>query len=306
MSNELEITYQRLLEYKTLIDDLANNSLGKKIFGQVSLPPIHPSLAECNFQRLISWLYTLYWDQGKSYNIKFLIKKCENEFQNDLRSHFEIINSLRTVFQHNVTDSHLIIKCGQWFTLSCGEELCNNNKPIDAQAWDKCLNKLINDSDIFMRTILSCIEKIKIDELAIEEWKSNYNGSLSTGDCDILIRELLSDLGINSLRASKFREKYYTKLTTYLSIPSTIDIEKRAKQFLLTKIIDDLPNVLPLPVDIEDIISTFEIERGTQLLLQCMSSAGNIYKASINEGNCLGKQEILDRLEKLGYKKLLI
>ncbi|NEU79865.1 hypothetical protein [Nostoc sp. UIC 10630] len=298
-STEVLILYKKLYNYKEEIDFLAVKiNSGETVFGSISIQLTNSSISELNFQRVVSWLYTLYWEAGKKSDIKFLIERFSvTEYSLDidgkLGKHFELVRSLRTYFQHNIAteDNHnnkVQRTCNEWF-----KEQCETSLPIDEQTWDSCLISLIQDAEFFLKALLKCIEAIENDESRdeiIHQWSVRRKRYFSPWEFDNLIREITGDLGISKDVVS-IRNKYQNKWSSFLkTLPIDSDFKTQAKQLILSSILEEQLTTFPLLP--EDIIIYFGIEAGSQKVYELLKKAKCFYK----NNPALSKDDLIEKL----------
>jgi hypothetical protein len=298
-STEVMLVYKSLCDYKDKIDIIAIKiNSGETVFGNINIQLTNSCISELNFQRVVSWLYILYWEAGKKSDIKFLVERFNvTEYSLDvdgkLSKHFELVRSLRTFFQHNIAtennnNNRVQITCNRWFENQCGTSL-----PIDGQTWDSCLINLIQDAEDFLKALLKCIHFIENDESGheiIHQWNVRRKRYFSPGDFDNLIREITGDLGIFK-DPVKLRNKYQTKWSDFLkTLPIESDFKVEAKKLILSSILEQ--QVTTLPILPQDIIENFGIEAGSQKVDELLKKAKIFYK----NDPTLSKKDLIEKL----------
>jgi hypothetical protein len=299
-SEEVILLYENLCYYKEQIDSVADKiNGGETVFGNISIELRNSCITELKFQRMVSWLYTLYWEAGKKADIQFLVDRFSvNEYSLDidgkLVKHFELVRSLRTYFQHNIAtkDNHnnkVLRTCNEWF-----KEQCENSLPIDEQTWDTCLINLIKDAEIFFEALLKCIQAVENDESRDEiiyQWNVRRKRCFSPWDFDNLIREIIGDLGILK-DVVKFRNKHHSKWSSFLkTLPINSDFKTEAKKLILSSILEE--QVTTLPILPEDIIENFGIEAGSQKVIELLKKARIFYR----NDPALTKDDLIEKLQ---------
>jgi hypothetical protein len=283
--------------YKQEIDLIVSEiTEGDELFGSIIIQFSFQGMPECCFQRVISCLYTLYWEVGKKSDIKFLVQLFETydlDKSKNLSGHFYLVQSLRTILQHNITneDSHNVkVKknCSEWFKSTCGV-----SAPENDSHWEKCLIKLVEDSQNFLAATLKCIQHIKSDESRDEivyQWNERRKRYFTPWDYDKLIREVIGNIGVTK-DVVKLRNRHQSKWNTNLAnLSNDSDFRFELKKLILDTLLEDQEILMPLMP--EDIILEFCIEAGSQEIFKLLARAKKIFRSAPD----LTKKEILERL----------
>ncbi|MEG4285163.1 hypothetical protein QUB68_18715 [Microcoleus sp. A006_D1] len=282
-SEEVLKSFDKLSACKQEIDSIVSQIIeGDQLFGSISIQFTSDGIPECRFQRVTSWLYTLYWEAGKKSDIKFLVElfdKFSLDAGRNLSSHFYLVQSLRTLLQHNIAneDAHnskIQRNCSEWF-----ESICEVSQPENDFHWEKCLLKLIDESQSFLEAILKCIQLIESNESKDEliyQWNMRRKRYFSPWDYDNLIREVMGDIGVTK-DVVQLRNRYQTKWNKFLknlSIDANFTFE--LKKLILDTLLDDQEKLMPLMSD--DIMSEFGIAAGSQDMRKILAKARKMYR----------------------------
>jgi hypothetical protein len=290
-------SFDKLSACKQEIDSIVSQMIGgDQLFGSISIQFTFGGISECCFQRLTSWLYTLYWEVGRKSDIKFLVELFNTfnlDTDEDLSKHFYLVQALRTLFQHNVANedthsSRVQRRCSEWF-----ERICGTSKPENDSDWEKCLVDLANEAQSFLEAILKCIQLLECDESKDEiiyQWNMRRKRYFSPWDYDNLIREVMGDLGL-SKDVVRIRSRYQSKWNEFLkNLSNSSDFIFEIKKLILNTLLDDQEMLMPLITD--DIISAFSIPAGSQEIYKLLTKAKKIFRSDSE----LTKQELLERL----------
>ena len=296
-SEEVLKAYQKISDCKQEIDTIASQIIeGDQLFGLISIQFTFEGIAECCFQRMISWLYTLYWEVGKKSDIKFLVELFDTfnlDTNKILSTHFYRVQSLRTLLQHNIAneDSHnkkVQRNCSEWF-----ESICGISQPENDAHWENCLIKLVDEAQNFLEAILKCIQLIEGDESKNEiiyQWNMRRKRYFSPWDYDNLIREVMGDLGVTK-DVVRLRNRYQSRWNEFLkNLSINSDFSLELKKLILNTLLDDQEILMPLITD--DIILEFGIAAGSQEIYKLLAKAKRIHKIYPE----LTKEQLLERL----------
>ena len=296
-SEEVLKASQNIYACKQEIDSIVSQIIeGDQLFGSISIQFTLEGMSECCFQRVISWLYTLYWEAGKKSDIKFLVElfdTFELDTSKNLSTHFYLVQSLRTLLQHNIAnkDDHnsgVQKKCSEWF-----ESISGTSKPENDYDWEKSLIKLVDEAQRFLEAILKCIQSIERDESKdeiIKQWNMRRKRYFSPWDYDNLIREVMGDLGVTK-DVVRLRNRYqskWDKVLKNLSINS--DFRFELKKLILDTLLDGQEKLMTLLPD--DIISEFGIAAGSPEIEKLLIKAKKIHRMDSE----LTKEQILAKL----------
>jgi hypothetical protein len=257
------------------------------LFGKTNIPSPHDSLWECHFQRLVSWLYVLYWEVGKKADLQFLIELFQ-VYELGLNSlvgeHPFLVRSLRTIAQHNVVaqNSEVDLRpqrhCQRWFTSTCG-----SLKPIEDDHWQQCLRQILHESEIFLDTLqqcLICLSKDESCEEILKQWRLRRERKFSPWDYDDLIREVMSDLGLEGQKqVVLIRNRYQSQWDEHLK---NLSVQSNFKKQIKRRILDTLltKTEILMPLDADDIIENFQIEAGDPRIRKLLVYARGLFHDS--------------------------
>lgn len=296
-SEEVLKSFDKLSACKQEIDSIVSQIIeGDQLFGSISIQFTFDGISECCFQRVTSWLYTLYWEAGKKSDIKFLVELFDNfslDAGKNLSKHFYLVQSLRTLLQHNIAneDAHnskVQRSCSEWF-----ESICEVSQPENDCHWEKCLLTLVDESQRFLEAILKCIQSIESDESKDEiiyQWNMRRKRYFSPWDYDNLIREVIGDIGVTK-DVVRLRNRYQSKWNEFLkNLSINADFSFELKKLILNTLLDDQEMLMPLMP--EDIISEFGIAAGSQDIYKLLAKAKKIHR--IDSG--LTKEQLMVKL----------
>lgn len=297
------MTYQDLEQLKQNIDTLASQinqqESNFKIFEEMKTLSLGTS-DECQFLRLVSWLYSMYFEAGRKSGLKWLVDRLETyNLDPDMRlkNYFERINPLRTFFQHNLQsgdDYNGKIKrtCRDWF-----KSLCGVDSPLEDHHWNTCFEVCLKETFDFLDAIKQCLCEIDRDESKdemLKDWLSYRKGLFSVVDYNNLIREVASDLGFNIDSIKKFRNKLEDKLQSkrLTKIIRDGDNETMTIKKIITDMLLEEPTVL-MPLTASDVIEEFSIEAGNSKIFEILKKGKIIF----TDNPLLSRQQLLDKLK---------
>jgi len=218
---------------------------------------------ELSFLRLVSYLYTIYFETGKS-GISVLQKSMGDEAEENLKKHKTIVQILRTKLQHNLDksasrDFKIELDCMSWTKSACGK-----NIPTNEEDWLSCSEKLLSDAEIIMVTIASTLEEMTNSPANKEAFVINW-GITSTKEIpaylyDNHINEHIKFIDVTDFDTVKYRNKNLAVWRNYItSLNPCADFQIEIKKIVESSLVRDFFYVLPVTID--DLNKTFILSR---------------------------------------------
>lgn len=253
---------RKIEEINTLLSLVVND--GEQTFfskTNVIRPDFHNK--ELSFVRLVSYLYTIYFETGKT-GISVLLKSMGNEAEENLKQHKTVVQILRTKLQHNLDkgtsrDFKIEVDCMSWTKSACGK-----NIPTSEEDWLNCSNKLVFDSEIIMSTIASTLEEMTNSPANKEAFVINW-GITSTKEIpphlyDNHINEHIKFIAVKDFDTVKYRNKNLATWRQYItSLNPCADFQLEIKKIVESSLVRDFFYVLPITID--DLNGTFILTR---------------------------------------------
>lgn len=242
---------------------------GGEVFGRVSLrvPSLQPF--ELGFLRTVSWLYALYHEAGK-WNLEFLYEQLKASGLDQDKIHYkhvESVQQLRTFLQHNLDPTKeqnrtIQYTCEHWFKAQCQVAV-----PTTNMHWKLCLLNLLQEVQIFLRTLQEYLRGVEQDEgraLLVQQWEDHLQRSHPPHEFDRLISIVAADMGRDKIDVVRLRKRYldkWIKELHALSAPYLFEVEGRKliEHVLLTEMTP------VLPITGKDLIDHFALTPGPQI-----------------------------------------
>ncbi|HDC4362198.1 TPA: hypothetical protein O8L70_004341 [Enterobacter hormaechei] len=253
---------RKIEEINSLLSLVVNNG-GQSFFSKTNV--IRPDFfnKELSFVRLVSYLYTIYFETGKS-GISVLQKSMGHEAEENLKKHKTIVQILRTKLQHNLDkstsrDFKIELDCMSWTKSACGK-----NIPTNEEDWLSCSRKLVADSEIIMSSIASTLEEMTNSPANKEAFVINW-GITSTKEIpshlyDIHIDEHIKFIAIADFDTVKYRNKNLAAWRNYItSLNPCADFQLEIKKIVESSLVRDFFYVLPVTID--DLNGAFILSR---------------------------------------------
>lgn len=282
---------RKIEEINSLLSLVVSNG-NQTFFSKTNVirPDFHNN--ELSFLRLVSYLYTIYFETGKS-GISVLQRSMGNEAENNLKKHKAIIQMLRTKLQHNLDksvsrDFKIEVDCMAWNKSACGK-----NIPTNEDDWQSCSRKLLSDSESIMVNIASTLEEMTNSPANKEAFVINW-GITSTKEIpahlyDNHINEHIKFIDITDFDTVKYRNKNLATWRNYITnLNPCADFQMEIKKIVESSLVRDFFYVLPVTID--DLNSIFILSR--QLLNDMYT-----YIHTQLDLNNFGKAIILEQLK---------
>ncbi|GKW29259.1 hypothetical protein AB6D34_11415 [Pectobacterium brasiliense] len=254
---------ERKIEEINSLLSLVVNDGGQTFFSKTNV--IRPDFdnKELSFVRLVSYLYTIYFETGKA-GISVLQKSMRNEAEDNLKKHKAIVQILRTKLQHNLEksvsrDFKIELDCMSWTKSACGNNIAKNEED-----WLNCSKKLVSDAEIIMSTIASTLEEMTNSPANKEAFVINW-GITSTKEIpshlyDNHINEHVKFIAVSDFDIVKYRNKNLATWRNYItSLNPCADFQIEIKKIVESSLVRDFFYVLPVTID--DLNGTFFLSR---------------------------------------------
>ncbi len=289
---------RKIEEINSLLSLVVNNG-EQSFFSKTNV--IRPDFynKELSFVRLVSYLYTIYFETGKT-GINVLLKSMGSEAEENLKKHKIIVQILRTKLQHNLDksisrDFKIEKDCMSWTKSACGK-----NIPTDEEDWLNCSKKLASDSELIMSSIATTLEEMTNSpankEAFVINWEITSTKEIPPHLYDNHINEHIKFIDIVDFDTVKYRNKNLANWRNYItSLNPCADYELEIKKIVESSLVRDFFYVLPVTID--DLNKAFVLSR--TLLNEIYT-----YIHSKFDSNAFEKSIILDKL-KLEFKTYL-
>lgn len=263
------------------------------VFRRMSPGPASYTCVEAGFLRSISWLYTLYFEAGKT-SLAFLVARLPHYDIDPTglhQEHVRTVHDLRTVFQHNVVpdDEHQIgtlNRSEQWLHHHCGTA-----EPASDRHWTQLLAVILNESVQSLQNIVECIQCIGDDEFRdqiVSEWHFHCERYHPPHDFDHLISVAAADLGQEHIDTVRIRNRYYdTWMRELQLLQGTYDFEVEARKRIELVLLE----TSILPITGKEVMSTFNIPPGPEV-----GKALRLARSLYQREPC-GPEQLLERLQ---------
>lgn len=288
------MSFGAVLRHYQSINALARSLINRPAFDDIHVLHPDPSRPEPGFIRATSWLYCLYFEAGRV-SIDYLVSLGEI-FQvidrNVANQHIEVVRSLRTELHHNLgfedTDQQARTTAEVWRRGACGTSL-----PEAENQWGGCYQKLVGDSNIFLRSIEDVVRQIESDsndaDNHLAEWTRRLIRSWPGASFDPLIEDAKRRLGRNALNAVAFRNRHLYRWRKQLELlDDNFDFDREATLLIEKTLLEDDSAVLSISG--RDIMEQLQIEAGP-LVGRLLQEAKRYY-----ESNGCNPEEILEHI----------
>lgn len=230
----------------TIVDDA--NSL---FFKPTNLLKPDFNNKELSFLRLVSWLYTIYFEVGKT-GIGVVTSAMSQEAQLNLKSHKSIVQSLRTVLQHNIDrtkgtrEYKIEMDCMEWT-----KRACNRNIASSENDWLLCSLKLITEAEEALDSIVVTLEEMTDSDCKrnafISNWSITTSKSIEPHIFDEAIRRFVTFIDIDSFDTVKYRNKNISEWRNYIAnLNSTANLADEVDKIVESSLVEDFISVLPI------------------------------------------------------------
>lgn len=201
-------------ELSHLVDDLNSrfNALGTDadLLAPTSLPLRSDDVPEAGFLRLVSWLWSRYYETGRV-TLEALMSLSSVSVTSNSTTHLRVVELLRTYTQHHLDaasadDRRKDELATDWLVARCGR------LPNDPDDWKAVVEELRNGAEALVRDLASIIDEVAAGELA-DEFKQTLRVRLERTvpphEVDGMIEELKPLYGLDHLDTRAFRDRHY-------------------------------------------------------------------------------------------------
>lgn len=260
------MSFEQVLRCHQAVFALSRSLLGRSAFNDVNVLLPDPSRPEAGFIRATSWLYSLYFEAGRT-SLHFLSRVGEATGVIDRvvwDTHVEVVRCLRTELHHNLgfSDSDLAARqaAEAWRRRACGTVLPNSD-----ELWLACYNKIVADAAEALRAIERVVRRLESDgdsaEENICEWKRRLERSWAASSFDPLIEDAKVRLGRESLNTVAFRTRYIERWRRQLDLlEDGFSFEYEATRLIEKALLEEEGAVLPITG--RDIMESLSIPQG--------------------------------------------
>jgi hypothetical protein len=209
---------------------------------------------ELSFIRLVSWLYTIYFEVGKT-GLTIIIATLNDQDKKLVSSHKMLVRDLRTKYQHNIDtannprDFKLDLGCMAWLKNACGK-----NHPMLEVDWESCSKDIIQKSIIVLNLISSKLEDMTGSDAEKNRFTTNWELTKQTSippfHFDKIISNLIKFVDVSEFDVVKYRGKNLDKWNKHIkNYYLGTDIESEMIRIVQSSIIKDFIHVLPVTID---------------------------------------------------------
>lgn len=210
---------------------------------------------ELSFLRLISWLYTIYFEVGKL-SLSTINKSMSTEEQQKFKKHKTVVQNYRTILQHNIDvssstrDFKLSKDCCAW-----AKETCGKNIPSTEDDWAKMSEAMINETNEIFSFILRTLEDMTDSplkkEIFMSNWEVTVNKNIPGHEFDNHIQRIINFIDVSSFDIVSYRNKNIESWRKYIyTLDSSADYSFEIKKIVESSIIKDFIHVIPFSIDI--------------------------------------------------------
>lgn len=206
----------RFDELTRLVDDLNArfNALGTEadLLPPTSLPLQSDDVPEAGFLRLVSWLWSRYYETGRV-TLEALMSLSSVSLTSNSTAHLRASEFLRTQMQHHLDaasadDRRKDELATDWLVTCCGRF---PNGPND---WNSAVQELCKDAEALVRDLVGIVDELTSAELA-DEFKHilqvRLERTVPPHEVDGMIEELKPLYGLDHLDTRAFRDRHYQR-----------------------------------------------------------------------------------------------
>ncbi|MCD9476596.1 hypothetical protein [Photobacterium phosphoreum] len=254
---------------------------------------------ELSFVRLVSWLYTLYFETGKV-GLNIVKPSLDEKSRSILIEHTKLIHAYRTKLQHNLDrakDSRnfkLESVCLKW-----SKKVCGVNVPRDETEWSQCSIFLIDETEAVLNSIYSMLDDMtntdsKSDDF-ISNWRLTKTRNIEPYVYDLYIKKFLSFTSPDEFDIVKFRSKHLDKWRRHINIlDSSADLYNEIGKIVESTMVSEFIHVLP--ITIKEMEKEFYLSKSIIDELYCYMAVENNTK---NIDSKLMMERLRDRFPEL-------
>lgn len=246
---------QKIDDINTLISHLLDDKEAI-FFSKVNV--IRPNFQnkELSFVRLVTWLYTLYFEAGKD-SLKVIKTSMSPESRKLYTNNSKLVNNFRTKLHHNLdrtsSRSFKIEKdCHKWTKSVCSKQI-----PTSEAEWEQCSVQLLQEAYEVLTTIASELEQMTDSksqkEIFIYNWLASKEKSLQPHIYDQIIETSLALINQKDIDVVSYRKKYYENWNNSISLlNSDANYDNEARKIVESSIIKDFSIRLPVTMSTLD------------------------------------------------------
>ncbi|MBU9818429.1 hypothetical protein J1782_00795, partial [Rahnella sp. BCC 1045] len=209
---------------------------------------------ELSFLRLISWLYTIYFETGKL-SLNTINKSMGEDEQKKFKEHKKVVQNFRTFLQHNIDISlstrefKLVKDCSAWTKKSC-----DKNIPVTEDDWMKASEVLIAEAyeifNIVLATLEAMTDSSSKKDIFIINWNITVNKNVPVHWFDTHISKLIGFIDVDSFDVVAYRDANLEAWRKYIStLDAKADYELEIKKIVESSIIRDFIHIIPITID---------------------------------------------------------
>ncbi|MGR1252340.1 hypothetical protein [Aeromonas veronii] len=213
---------------------------------------------ELSFVRLVSWLYSHYYETGKN-SLGIINSTMSDEIQKQIKSHKDIIQNWRTILQHNIDrstgsrDYKIEKDCLAWTKKACGKSFASSEDD-----WLKCSSHLVNEAEIVFENIISVLDEMTNSNAKkhafIENWKISTDNEIAVHHFDEHIAKLLNFIEPENFNIVLYRNKNLAQWRNHVKLLNpTADYKNEIKKIIESSIVRDFIRISPVTLtDLEE------------------------------------------------------
>lgn len=250
-----------------------NISQGSLIaFRPISLRQPSMSIPVHAFHTVVSWLYVLYQESGRT-TYDFLNERAYAlglDPERMIAKHRTLVTTVRTYLQHNLDLSkpNDVAKrnyCLDWACECCqSSAVANDGWPTAAEGWSSLLNELLASTTRSLDIMQSALDAIAADDSRydiVRVWEARSKRTPSPHEYDDIIKDAIATFGLAHLDAIALRNKYCDSWNRKLAlINDPFDFKEEAR-YLVEHMLA-VTESLPIRLSGEDIMREFGIPPG--------------------------------------------
>ena len=210
---------------------------------------------ELSFIRLISWLYTIYFETGKP-SLNIINKSMSTDEQLKFKEHKKVVQNFRTLLQHNINtkgssrEFKLVKDCMEW-----SKKSCDKSTPVNEEDWMRVSEVLIAEAYDIFNLVLSTLESMTNSspkkEIFIINWNITVENTVPAYLFDDHISKLIRFIEVESFDVVSYRTKNLDAWRKYLStLEAEANYELEIKKIVESSIIRDFIHIIPITIDV--------------------------------------------------------
>ena len=228
---------------------------------QPSMPLRGFATPELGVLRLASWLFALHRESGKE-ALNYLLELFSRIGTVDVSEHVTDIQTLRTYFQHHLTqstrDERIRVAAELWLT-------SETDVPTGVEEWQSALDRLSRSAEQALTRIAEAAEAALVDdgrEPVASQWAINKSRAIPAHQVDRHIEGLADQMGLDELDVKAFRERHFASWRKQLEVLNSNADPRTHLTRLIERELLNLRAVTPMPVTGEDVMDAFGLAPG--------------------------------------------